>query len=392
MRGRERPIDHAIRSLQTDLQRFTSSPLEEVALHLGELLNDITGQPESGQSASKVQPVVATVQSVLRRLPTTFGKRFLFDAALLQSIGNNWSPVASINPLLVPRIGSNWGHATVCLPIRCLPSQRGGELRVRHLDLILVPGEDRLEDIDLLSYAWIVHEVAHNFFFRHNSVFEAESRTILERKIRRLKLAASADRDVAKRRSQRLIQRMEEFWTPTSNHYNWAHELAVDLMALWVLGPAYLSVFVEMVESENPDAYAVALGHPPYELRTRSLLEGARRLGWRVEAVRLAERLETWHRLPGDKARTNDYIALADQHLMAQHVDLVLQVCHDSQVTRCTQSGVNGLAESVDQIDNLEFGINLLIQAWIVWERYGKDRFWRWQSSVVDAMSKRLTP
>ena len=190
MRGRERPINHAIRSLQTDLQRLTNSPLKEVALYLGEVLNDITGQQETGQAGANVQPVVTEIQRVLRKLPTTFDKRFLFDAILLRNISNTWSPLASINSLLVPRIGSDWGHATVCLPVRCHPSQRGGELRVRHLDLILMPGEDRLEDIDLLSYGWIVHEVAHNFFFRHNSVFEAESRTILERKIRRLKLAA----------------------------------------------------------------------------------------------------------------------------------------------------------------------------------------------------------
>ena len=122
------------------------------------------------------------------------------------------------------------------------------------------------------------------------------------------------------------------------------------------------------------------------------MLEGAGQLGWRAEAVRLAERLKAWHSpSSSDKARTNEYIALADQQLMTQHVDLVLQVCCDSRVTSCTLSKIDYLAKSARQIDSLEFGIDLLVQAWIVWERHGKDTFWDWQASVIEQMSNRLT-
>jgi hypothetical protein len=76
---------------------------------------------------------------------------------------------------------------------------------------------------------------------------------------------------------------------------------------------------------------------------------------------------------------------------MAQHVALVLQICRDSQITKCTQSKIHYLAKQSRQIDSSEFGIDLLIQAWIVWERHGKDMFWDWQAAIIERLSSGLT-
>jgi hypothetical protein len=39
------------------------------------------------------------------------------------------------------------------------------------IDLILLPGDDRLEDVDLLAYPFLTHELGHNALFKYDKVF-----------------------------------------------------------------------------------------------------------------------------------------------------------------------------------------------------------------------------
>jgi hypothetical protein len=88
------------------------------------------------------------------------------------------------------------------------------------VDLILIPGDDCLEEIDLLAYTFLCHEMGHNALFRHGSAFAATFTAVLERVANVLQRQSLADRGAAKVHSQRSVNEMRDLWKPTSNHYN----------------------------------------------------------------------------------------------------------------------------------------------------------------------------
>jgi hypothetical protein len=63
--------------------------------------------------------------------------------------------------MLIPRYEQDWGHESVMMP-----AENG---RSHIIDLILMPGQDRLRDVNLLLYPWLGHELAHNLLFRYDS-------------------------------------------------------------------------------------------------------------------------------------------------------------------------------------------------------------------------------
>jgi hypothetical protein len=66
--------------------------------------------------------------------------------------------------MIVPKPSQDWGHMS-------LPLATYDQTATHVIDLILLPGDDRLEDVDLLAYPFLTHELGHNALFKYDKVF-----------------------------------------------------------------------------------------------------------------------------------------------------------------------------------------------------------------------------
>jgi hypothetical protein len=164
-RNRDRN-DQLARLLIQVQRRFDNSPLVEVGRLLAGTISEVRRSVQSGATSSDAAERMATyVTSVLDSTPVTFGDRFTFDTQLIASLAAECSQgSARLSNMLVPKPSLTWGHKTVPMP-----SADGKTAHV--INVIHVPGEDTLDDIDLLDYPFLCHELGHNLLFRHGDEF-----------------------------------------------------------------------------------------------------------------------------------------------------------------------------------------------------------------------------
>ena len=108
--------------------------------------------------------LASAIQSLLSQLPTSYGPRFDFDAAFVFALAADWNPNLALPGMSVPKHQGEWGFSE--LPLPTIDRQRMPIVRVFHF-----PGQDSIEDIDLLGYPWLAHEVAHCLLFLHSALF-----------------------------------------------------------------------------------------------------------------------------------------------------------------------------------------------------------------------------
>lgn len=249
-----------------------ATPLKAIAGKLGQTLEQTQCAFEAGSSApDKLIAVCSYVCQVVDRLPQQFGDRFFFDAAMIQAMATDWDGSLALSRMIIPSYGPQWGHARLQMPSE-------DQVRTHVIDLIILPEEDRLDDVDLLSYPLLAHELGHSLLLTDDSSFRNAFSPSLAKRVRSLKLASIADQGAARAKGQAIINELEELWTPSADQRNWAHELAIDLVALWACGPAYLACFEDTVEHQRP--YDITQDHPPYAVRLDALVDCGRKLGF----------------------------------------------------------------------------------------------------------------
>jgi hypothetical protein len=194
------------------------------------------------------------LQRVVERLPTTFGDRFYFDAAMIQGIARDQGPPIKLPDVIVPRYSKHWGYERVQLPSE-------DRQHAHFIHLIHFPGGDQLADVNLLDYPWLFHELAHCVLSRDDSAFAKPVVEGLQSVSRAMRLASIADRGVAKARSQKWVDEIIQFWLPVPGHRNWSHELATDMISLWLCGPVYLATFANAVSHPSVNPYKVDQDH-----------------------------------------------------------------------------------------------------------------------------------
>lgn len=370
-------------SLFAALDSLSRSPLSAISAQLRPLVEEAKSSSDSGTcSPSSFRELVKYCCALATRLPQTFGIRFGFDAALIAAITEETGKLAAFSGMVIPRPDHGWGHETLMMP------SEGGSCHV--IDLILMPGSDEIRDIDLLSYPWIGHELAHNLLFRHDQTFRETVSACLEKEVRRLKLGGMSDKGSADAKSRRLIDEVVQFWTPTPDHKNWPHEIAADLFALWIFGPAYLASFEDVLEDKTLNPYHLTQSHPPYALRTDALLIGAEVLGWKGLTGTLSKHLGDWTRSNWRASKTNRFRALSNSDLTKECVNATLSTCRELAIPRCTPAVLDTASSSV-QDEQFEFGTRLLLQAYSVFRQRGQSGYLSWQSTTVQALAKTVT-
>jgi hypothetical protein len=296
----------------------------------------------------------------------------------------DWGKNLALSSMIMPRHQSAWGH--VRLP---MPSEDSESVHV--VDVILMPGPDDLREVDLLAYPWIIHEMGHYLLLRHSSKFVTVFKEELERIVSNLRLASIADRGSASTKAQRILDQLARFWNPSHGQRNWAHELAIDIISAWTCGPAYLACFQDAVEKRDMNPYEITETHPPFAVRAEALLSAAKRLGLQRFTGSLQGLIDEWHRPQWAKRRDSRFLSLARPELINNCTSVAFSFCESLNLARCTPEKLENLPQSLAQCNSGDIGLDLLLFAWFIFERNGKNEYSEWESKTVRDLAQRIT-
>ena len=323
-------------------------------------------------------------------LPQIFGNRFFFDSAMIKALADQWSRgYVKLSNIIVPRPSGSeiWGHQRVIMPAE-------DKENAHFVDVILFPEEDEIECINLLAYPLLCHELGHLIFFQHGEDFTNAFKTELEKEVNRLSLKAIADRGAAREKAQKVIKEVHELWTPSPNHHNWAHELAIDVVALWACGPAYLAVFQDELSKPGIDPYQIDHNHPPYEVRASAMNITSKRLGWETYATGLAKvvrdgRKNKWR---DKKVDRNRYTALVNPELINACISFALETCELLGLPKCTSTHLGRVKDILRRGETPDFGIELIWAAWVVEAAQGEEAYNQWEKETLETLFQYITP
>ena len=381
MPRRQQAQSQSYPSAETKANRLLGSPLSEVGKKLLAVLSEAKENSPNPIADARLLRLANYVAHVADRVPQSFGQRFHFDSALIVGLSRDWGRKVTVSGMIVPRHGKEWGHERVMMPSEDAKS-------AHFVDLVLLPRDDRLEDVDLLTYPLMIHELNHYVFLRYDTLFIPIFEAELENVVRKLRLAAISDRGSARTRAQKQIDELVKFWTPRPDQKNWAHELAIDIASLWMCGPAYMACFHDMVENLNP--YEITATHPPCAVRAEALIIASRELGLQNYATKLKLLSEGWRTSHWKRGYDNRYAALTRDDLIEACIKSAFYFCGSLDIPACTGRRVDELSKSPDAIGIDEIGINLLVQAWLQFEKYGEVGYSSWERKVVAELTNRI--
>jgi hypothetical protein len=317
-------------------------------------------------------------------LPQSFGERFYFDALMIKALAEHWRQgAAQLSEMIVPRPSQTWGH-------RRVPLSEDKEY-AHVIDVILFPGEDNLDDINLLEYPLLCHEIGHNVFFLCDETFVRRFNIELDWARNALRLRAIADRGSAISKAEKIIEEINRFWIPTPNHHNWAHELAIDMIALWTCGPSYLSAFQDELHDSDINPYQIDQNHPPYEVRASALVSVSGQLGWSAYTNSLTQLIQDWRKSRWKSQRTNRYIALVNPELVKACVTSALETSKELALPRCTPEQINSVRDILRRADIPDFGVDLLLAAWLVEHERGEQAYEQWEQKTIRMLVDSIT-
>jgi hypothetical protein len=325
------------------------------------------------------------VEEFIDRLPQSFGPRFMFDSMMIKAICEEWSRQGTyISDLIVPFPSNEWGHLSASYA-----RPNGTSVPV---DLILFPGSQDLDGVDLLGYPFLCHELGHNILFKHNQAFGPRFSPALDRFAHSLQRRAMADRGAVRQRALHHVNEMRRLWGPSADHNNWSHEIAVDVIALWTCGPPYLATFQDILEAEGLDPYQIGQSHPPYEVRAKALLSASDQLGWAYYTGGIRRQIDVWRGSERKGGRTNSYLAYTSPDLTRECVDAALDVCETLGLPLCTPTLVGELDGRLEESGTPDFGSEILLAAWLRRNQMEEDEYEDWECSIKEALCATVMP
>jgi hypothetical protein len=366
-------------------RRFQDSPLSAIGNLLGRTLTALQASAQAGFTPPEsVDYVVTYTSSVLDSLPSSFGERYAFDARFLASLLEDCSQGgAQFSPMLIPKPSDSWGHQTV------VPSPEGKSAFT--VDVILLPGEDDLNDVDLREYPFACHELGHNALFKQGDVFCSAFSQTLDDVVNALHRQTLALQGSGKQITAATIEQIRTYWTPTANHKNWAHEIAVDVIALWICGPAYLAALKYVLEQGETDPYQLGQSHPPYEVRAKAMTEAANQLGWAYYTGDYQALIEFWPKSSWAAGRTNVYAACADARLVTGSVTAALDTCRALGLPQCSPATIAGVREKLARQELPDLAVEILVAAWARHDEGNEDAYLEWERTAIRGHLDSLT-
>jgi hypothetical protein len=366
--------------------RFANTPLTAIGDMLVNIISDVQRSVQAGGSSPENAEQLATyVASVLEFLPSSFGDRFTFDAQLIHTLAAEYSQgAAHLSGMLVPKPSQTWGHQTVSMP--------SSDSKTAYvIDVIHLPGEDNSADINLLDYPFICHELGHNILFRDGDAFITAFGHALDAVLAAIQRQTLGIRGSAKQVADAAAEQVRRYWTPTADQYNWAHEIAVDVISLWLSGPAYLAALQDVMEADDLNPYQLGQSHPPYEIRARALIDAAGRLGWAYYTGAIQGLLDRWSSTASSDERTNLHVACADPRLLSGAVSAAIQTCEALSLPCCTPARIVAVEDRERQGQPLELGTDVILAAWLIHGRTTDAAYQEWERATIGRALADLT-
>lgn len=387
MRRRRRPHRDGAQDLLDKLRKITESDLSEIGRALESQLRFVLGCAAAGACEPHyLQYVISNTEAIVRMLPPELGERFWFDAQMIQSVKENWNRGGQrLSGTIIPNYSSEWSHARDFIP------SESGSGQGKSINVIYFPGRDDLGDVNLLAYPFMCHELGHNLFFYDDAAFVTCVEDELRKVTGSLRLRSLPDKGAAAAKAVRLIDEMQEFWSPSSDHKNWAHEMGMDMVALWACGPAYLAVFQETVEDQAKDPYLISKEHPPYAMRVDALIKAAERLGWTAYTGELKQIVKEWPGSRRGRNLNNRYVALADARLVDACVSCTLSACEKLSLPKCDADEVKRVSALLRRGETPGFGTELILAAWLVERQLDEGAYERWERATVRNLAASIT-
>ena len=349
--------------------RFDDSPLWEV----GQLLEDVIA--DLNIPAIRVADFIT---SALEALPHSFGRRFTFDAAMLQDIARTWSSDALQLPqTIVPCFGEGWAYSR--------QPMHPDRLHTHYLELIHLPGDDDLGDVNLLMYPWVCHELGHFILSRPASTFVDLATTLLQTTLSNMESGAGG---ASGQPGEVALRRIEKCWAPAANPEDWANECAADVVALWTCGSAFIAAMEETAANGGVDPYSIESPHPPYEVRVRAVIWAARFLGLGQAVGRLQAIAQEWEDQRQQVDLAPDYAFLTHPRVIEHAVWAASAACQALGLRPCTPEAVDEVRKRMSATAELDFGIELLLTARLLREEKGAKAYKTWETDTVARLAE----
>jgi len=384
LRRQNRPVHKRLDQVLDRVKRtYAESPLEEIGRKFESFIEQSKAAIEAGIARPGQEKATADyVEDGIQSLPRDFAERFFFDSMLIQETISDWNHgVAKLPHMIIPRYADTWGHQRVLMP----PED---EDQVHLVDVILLPGRDSLDEIDLLSYPWLFHELGHTLLFRYDLDFISEFEVQLKARLNGLRLRSIADRGSTRDKSGKLIQTISNSWWPTPNQRNWAHEIAADIVALWTCGAAFLATFQDKIEQDSIKPYAISKNHPSYEVRALALVGASEMLGWQEHSIGIKEIIAKWSQISASRiGRNNQYIACTDPTIIEACMSCALASCEKLKLPRCSQEMVHQVRQISSMGEPPRFGAPLLLTAWLA-HNENAEAFDQWEKQTIQKLAE----
>lgn len=347
---------------------YRKSRRPELTVRVPEMLNALEGR----YYASLVPPLCSYLvhaqnssqalehaYAFLQRLPTQESPAFHLDVSLIHQAtaavsGRLEVPVNPVLPVYGQAFHDGWGHQPVPLPM----NDRVG----RTFHFIFFPREEGGVP-HLETYAWLVHEVVHYVLSARPQVLDGTARALTDLRAQWIRASMAVGGGGAQVNAH-LLEQLETLWRPVNSQFDWPHELAIDLICTWVLGPVYISALVQHYENHpSGDAFKLERTHLPLELRAMALLRAGEHLGWGEHLGGLRNLHAQWSAIWPAPPQGTQYRHVRRMELIeAAHRDAV-HYCVDAGVPRLTPDHLATVATQVDTPSVLN-GLDVIIAAW----------------------------
>jgi hypothetical protein len=357
--------------IQRIKNQLGDSPLSAVGKKLLRTVELLQYDAEQDGRWPKIDQMLS---NFLSHLPDRFGPRFHFDSYLLHSIKEQWSRgPASFPDMVMPVYRREWQYRELPVPGE---AESG---KIHHLYLI---GIDEREEHRynspplLLEYPLMCHELAHYLLVRYSPSFEEQFDEALEGVIR----------DRAKRRlplqgqsasvSKSLNDALVRHWSIDEGGL-WAFEIAVDVIALWACGPAYIDTLTHHLDNYQ-NKFQIEPSHPSAALRADALLQSAERLDWSNYAGDLLEARNEWFN--EGPPSFNRYNALTKESIVRACLDSAFQYCQEMELPRLRPDDLARIESRIEKDQEL-VGTDLIVGAWIVDRNRTNEECNAWQEA-----------
>ncbi len=332
-------------------------------------------------------PAFEAIETLLTRyeslLPSRPGDRFALDSWIIQDLLESWStgPVKLPHTIL-PLYGNEWMWQR-------LPWIEQADRSGHRIYAITLKGREQLSSVRLLDYPWLCHELGHGLFTKCPTEVLEEYANAVEQHCKPLLRKTFADSSDVRALTKGHIARLRQCWLPRGDQQSWIHELAVDIVALWSCGPAFLAAMTDATDSLQLDPFVIESAHPPYALRILTLAEGAKALGWEEEATPLVEMSGRWESRKAVLPNYNHFVALTPRELTEEALRWTLRACRTWNIPRCNRETLQTIADRRRKKLPVDSAVELIASAALLFEQ-DPQAYPAWESTTVRLLCSEL--